>query len=313
MSFGAPIWLVTLLLIPAAIVISRAARRRTLRYAVRFPAAVELLEAAAAAPAWPRRLPAALALLSVAFLSVAMAKPTRTVRVPIEQASIVLVTDHSGSMQATDVAPTRLAAAQQAAQTFIDKLPSAVRVGTIAFSGQPDAVQAPTTDHDAARVVIASQIADGATATGDALQAAIELLRRDGKHPPSAIVLLSDGATTAGRDPVEVAQEARRQHIPIYTVALGTYDATVPNPDPFGPPLSAAPDPDTLRRIAHTTGATAFTADDPDRLTAIYRRLGSQLGSHLRQREMTAFLAVMGLLSLLAAAGLAARRVAPLP
>ena len=118
--------------------------------------------------------------------------------------------------------------------------------------------------------MIDRQEADGATATGDALQVALDTLRQDrrnGSRAPAAIVLLSDGKTTAGRDPVEVAEAARPPEVPIYTVSLGTRDATVPNPG-FGPPLAAAPDPETLERIAETSDGRAFTAEDAKDLSA---------------------------------------------
>jgi Ca-activated chloride channel family protein len=313
MSFASPIWLLALLAVPVALAAYLAARRRGRRYAIRFPAAPTLLAAATVVPAWRRHLPAALALLAMTSLAVAMARPHRTVRVAIQQASIVLVSDHSGSMQATDVDPDRLSAAQKAAQRFIDELPDEVRVGAVAFSDHADAVQAPTTDHDATRRVIEGQVASGATATGDALQAALGLVRGNGKRDPAAIILLSDGATTTGRDPVGVAEVARKERVPIYTVALGTSDATVPNPNPFGPPLSAAPDPETLRRVADISGARAFTADDGDKLDSIYRSLGSRLGSRTEKREITAAFAAGGLLLLLGAGLTSLRSAGRLP
>jgi Ca-activated chloride channel family protein len=243
-----------------------------------------------------------LALAAASLLAIAMARPTAVVRVAQRQAAIMLVTDHSGSMQATDVSPTRLAAAQRAANSFIDQLPGKVAVGAVAFSAEPDAAVGATTDHDAARTVIDGQVAGGATAGGDALQVALDLLRRNAGHRSAAIVLLSDGATNTGRDPIAVAQEAARQKIPVYTVALGTPGAEVPNPDPFGPPLDAAPDPQTLRRIAEITHARAFTTGDADRLSSIYKSLGAQLGSRREKREVTAAFAI-GALALLLGAG----------
>ena len=240
--------------------------------------------AVAAVPSWRKHVPAALALAAIATLALALAKPQRTVAVPLERASIMLVTDHSRSMLATDVEPDRLTAAKRAARTFLDEIPARVRVGVVAFSDEPDAVHAPSTDHDAVRDVIDEQTADGATATGEALQAAIDTItqdRRNGRRAPAAIVLLSDGKTTTGRDPVDVAETARRLKIPIYTVSLGTRDATVPNPG-FGPPLAAAPDPETLERIAEASDGRAFTAEDDEELSAIYKALGSQLGTKKR-------------------------------
>ena len=281
-------------------------------------------------PAWRRHLPAALALAALAALVLALAKPQKTVAVPVERASIMLVTDHSRSMSATDVEPDRLSAAQRAARTFLNQLPSQVRVGAVAFSDTPDAVQAPSANHDDARRIVDAQVADGATATGAALEVAIDALKNDkqnGKRPPSAIILLSDGKTTVPPDPVPVARTAGQLKIPIYTVALGTRDATVPNPNPFGTPLLVAPDPETLRQIAQVSGGKAFTAEDSDSLKSIYKTLGSQLGTKTQKKQITASFAIGGLVLLLGAgvllaalgrapalsAGAAARRTSVLP
>jgi len=315
MSFAAPIWLLGLALIPLILLALAVARRRARRYAVRFTALPALKAASGGAVAWRRRLPAALALAALAALVVAMAKPQRTVAVAVERASIMLVTDHSRSMQASDVKPDRLSAAQKAANAFVDRLPGPVRVGIVAYSDAPDAVQSPSDDHDATRRIVDAQVADGATATGDALQVALDTLtrqRQNGRRPPAAIILLSDGKTTVGRDPVEVAREAGRLKIPISTVALGTSDATVPNPL-YGPPLSVAPDPETLRAIAKASGGQAFTAEDANRLSNIYRSLGSQLGTKNAKREVTAAFALGAIVLLLGAAAASMRLGGRLP
>lgn len=316
MNFGSPWWLLALLAVPATLVAAAAAsRRRAGRYAVRFTAVPSLLAAAAVVAPWRRHLPTALALAAITALALAAARPQHTVGVALSAASIMLVTDHSGSMQARDVSPTRLRAAQRAAHSFIDALPDGVRLGVVAFSAQPDAAQPPTTDHDVTRRIVDSQVADGGTATGDALTAALQLLRQ-GKSPPpraSAIILLSDGARTVGSDPIPVAREAARLKVPIYTVALGTQDALVPNPDPFGAPLPAPPDPATLRRISRITHGQSFTAQDAGRLSSIYKGLGSQLGSRTVRRELTVGFSIAGLLLLLGAAGTSLRFGGRLP
>ncbi|HEY6396838.1 MAG TPA: VWA domain-containing protein, partial [Solirubrobacteraceae bacterium] len=227
------------------------------------------------------------------------------VRVAVGEASVMLVTDHSGSMAATDVQPTRLAAAESAANKFIDELPGTARVGAIAFSGSSDAAQGPATNKAAARAVIDHQQANGATATGDALELALQLLHSgDAKHPPSAIILLSDGSANAGTSALTVARQAGYQRIPIYTVALGTPDGTLPNPDPFGPPLAVPPDPQLMRAIARASGGRTFNAQSAGQLISIYKTLGKQLGTVSHKREVTAAFAAGGLvLLLLAAAG----------
>ena len=317
MSFAHPLFLLALLLVPVLVLAQLAARRRQRKYAVRFTALPALKAAAAVSgrTRWLRHVPAALLLGALASLVFALARPERTVAVPVERGSIMLVTDHSRSMQATDVTPDRLTAAQDAARRFLSQVPAEVRVGVVAFSTAPDAVVSPSSDRSEPARVIDTQVADGATASGDALQVALETLsadRQNGKRPPAAILLLSDGKTTTGRDPVDVAREAKKLNIPIYTVALGTANATVPNPG-FGAPLPVPPDPETMAEIARVSGGRAFTAEDSDRLSSIYKQLGSQLGTKDVRREITSSFAALGLGLMLAGAGLAVRGRARLP
>jgi Ca-activated chloride channel family protein len=315
MTFGSPQWLFALFLVPIGLAAYLYAQRRPRRYAIRFTALPSLrLAAAGTTSSWARHVPTVLALAALGALALALAKPRTTYRVALNQASIMLVTDHSGSMAATDVSPTRLAAAEQAANTFIDKLPSHVRVGAVAFSTSPDAVQGPVTNHVAARTIIAGQSANGATATGDALELALQLLRGAIRnHPPSAIVLLSDGAANAGFDAVTAARQAGQDKIPVYTIALGTPDGTVANPDPLAPPVLVPPDPQLMREIARVSGGRSFNAQSANEVSSIYGRLGSQLGSITRRHEVTYEFAIAGLLLLLAAAGASARWSGRLP
>jgi Ca-activated chloride channel homolog len=293
MSFASPLWLGALALIPIAIAAQVAARRRARRYAVRFTAVSTLRLAAAGASSWMRHLPAAFALAAIAALALALARPHVSYSAPVGQASVMLVTDHSGSMAATDVQPTRLAAAERAANTFIDQLPGNVLVGAVAFSDSPDAAQAPVANHDAPRAVINAQSASGSTATGDALQLALQLLRgADKKHPPSAIILLSDGAANAGIDVTTVAREAKQDKIPIDTVALGTPTGVLPSPDPFQPPQPVPPDPELMQEIAQLSGGRSFNAQTADELSSIYKQLGRRLGSVTRRHDVTAVFAI---------------------
>ena len=315
-TFASPIALLGLALIPLAMLLQRMFRRRAQRYAVRYTGVGTLREVLGTTPMWRRHLPAALALLAMACLVLALAKPNRTVAVPAEQASVVLVTDHSRSMMATDVSPTRLEAARAAALRFLSKVPGPVRVGAVAYSDAPDAVQAPTTRRDDVRRIINGLVADGSTATGDALAAALEGINRDkknGHRPPAAIVLLSDGKTTTGRDPIQVARQAGRAKVPIFTVALGTPGATIPNPYPYAAPLPVPPDPVTLKRIAAESRGRAYTVEDSNELQSIYQRLGSSIGTRKRKQEITAVFAIGGLLLLGAAAAASMRWSGRLP
>jgi Ca-activated chloride channel homolog len=260
-------------------------------------------------PRWRRHVPAALLALSAAGLALALARPEATVAVPVEQASVMLVTDTSRSMEATDVAPDRLDAARSAAERFLDEAPDELRVGAVAFSETARVLQPPTTEHDQVRAALAGLVADGGTATGDGLDAALTAL--DGtnskRRPPAAVVLLSDGKQTIGRDAVTVADEARRAHVPVYTVALGTPDGVVDGN------LLVPPDPEALRQIAQASGGQAFEASDGDQLAAVYERLGSQLGTRKETREITAAFAAVGLLLLGGALAASVRRFGRLP
>ena len=314
MSFASPLWLAALALIPIAIAAQIAARRRARRYAVRFPAVSTLRLAAAAGSSWLRHLPVIFVLAAIAALAFALARPRVSYSAAVDKASVMLVTDHSGSMAATDVQPTRLAAAERAANTFIDQLPSNVLVGAIAFSDSPDAVQDPVSNHNAARTIINGQTANGATATGDALQLALQLLRgADKKHPPSAIVLLSDGAANAGVDVGTVAREAAQDKIPIDTVALGTPNGVLPSPAPFAPATAVPPDPELMQEIAQLSGGRSFNAQTADELSSIYKQLGHQLGSVTRKRDVTAVFAIGGLAFLLLGAAGSTRFSGRLP
>jgi len=317
MSFAAPVWLAALALIPIALAASILARRRARRYAVRFPAVSTLQLAAAAGGAgasWRRRLPAAFVLAAIAALALALARPHVSYSAAVDQASVMLVTDHSGSMAATDVQPTRLAAAERAADTFISRMPSNALVGAIAFSDSPDAVQAPQTNHAAAQSIIDGQTAGGATDTGDALALALQLLHGSNpKHPPSAIVLLSDGAANAGIDVTTVAREAASEKIPIDTVALGTPNGTLPNPDPFAPSVAVPPDPQLMQEIAQLSGGRSFNAQNADELGSIYSQLADRLGSVTRKREVTFELAIGGVAFLLLAGATSTRWSGRLP
>ena len=314
MTFSNPAWLAALALIPLAIAAAVLARRRTRRYAIRFTALSTLQQAAAAGNGWRRLLPAAFLLAAIASLALALARPHVSYSAPVDQASVVLVSDESGSMASNDVQPTRLAAAERAANSFIDQLPAKAQVGAVAFSTTPNSVQAPVTDHGATRSVIDSQTPGGATDTGDSLAEALSLLHGgQAKHPPSAIVLLSDGAANRGPDPTQIARQAAKDKIPIYTIALGTPGGMLANPDPLGPPVPVPPDPQLMAQIAEISGGRTFNAQSADVLSAIYKGLGHQLGSVSRKREVTVEFALGGLVLLLFAVGGATRWSPRLP
>jgi Ca-activated chloride channel homolog len=311
-SFASPLFLGALVLVPLALGAHLLARRRARRYAVRFPGVATLAPLLPRIPSWRRQAPLALFLAALAAFALAMARPHATVAVPREQASIVLVTDVSRSMLAEDVEPSRLEAARDAAQKFLEEVPDEARVGAVAFSSDPHTVEAPTDDHDKIADLISALSADGGTATGDALDAALKLLDApERQRPPAAIVLLSDGETTTGRDPIEIAREAKRRKIPIHTFALGTNGGVIRSPD--GALIPVPPDPETMRRIAELSGGRSFAVEDADDLAGLYRELGSRVATEKEEREITAAFAAGGALLVVAAAAFGVRATARLP
>jgi Ca-activated chloride channel family protein len=303
MSFGAPLVLIGLAILPVLVVWYVRLQRDRRRAAAAFAAPAFTPSVAPRRPRWRRHAPVLVMAIAVAALVVAAAKPQRTVAVPVEQAQIMLLNDVSGSMLATDVAPNRLRAARGAAQTFIDSVPKKVRVGVMAFNQTPSVLQSPTTDRAALTDALRRLRSSGGTATGEAIQTAVRVLRQapsvNGKKPPSAIVLLSDGASTRGVDPVAAATAAGKLKIPVYTVALGTANGTITVPRPGGQSGTEVrrvpPDEQSLRRVAQASGGRAFAAGDAKSLSTVYERLGSQLGHKKVPREITAGFAGAGL------------------
>jgi Ca-activated chloride channel family protein len=309
-SFAEPVRLLALLALPLAALVWAVSRRRRARFAVRHPGVAALRAAVPGGGArWRRVLPVALLGASAVALAAAFAKPEHTVHVPVEKASVVLVTDESGSMQADDVSPSRLQAAQSAARSYLDAAPDQLLIGFAGFASSVEASISPTTDRGAIKTAIDQLQADGGTATGDALTTALDQLAArkgtDGKTAPAAIVLLSDGATTDGSDPLAAAARAKRLGIPVYTVALGTDSGTVSTPD--GRSVSVPPDPQTLQQIATQSGGRSYSAADTDTLDGVYRTLGSKIGTRAEQREITVAFVAGGLVLLLGGLGAGVR------
>jgi Ca-activated chloride channel homolog len=175
MTFLAPLLLLGLLLVPILLGLYLWAQRRRSRYAVRFTNLDLLANLAPRRPAWRRHLPPAIYLGAIAALVFALARPTMVVAVPREDATVVLTIDVSGSMKATDVSPTRLDAAREAARSFVAQLPTTIRVGIVAFASQPETLVAPTTDREAIEAALQGLKTKGGTAMGDALMATLDL------------------------------------------------------------------------------------------------------------------------------------------
>ncbi|MEA2257033.1 MAG: Ca-activated chloride channel [Solirubrobacteraceae bacterium] len=310
MTFAAPLVLIGLLGIPVLVALYVAHQHDRARAAAAFATPRLTPSVAPRRPGWRRHAPMLAFALALAILVVAAARPETTVAVPINRAAIMLVNDVSGSMQATDVAPSRLVAARNAAKRFARRVPARVNVGVMAFNEKPQVLQSPTTDRAAVEAALDRLKVSGSTATGEAIQQATTVLRRvpgeGGRRPPAAIVLISDGSSTRGIDPVGAAQAAGRLHIPVYTVALGTPQGTITVPRANGGTAtrSVPPDPQSLAQIARASGGRAYAAADADRLSRVYERLGSQLGRKNAKREVTAGFAGGGLALLLLGAAM---------
>jgi Ca-activated chloride channel homolog len=244
-------------------------------------------------PRWRRHVPMLAFALALAILIVAAARPQRTVAVPINTATIMLANDTSGSMAATDVKPSRLAAAKRAASQFLAGVPDSVRVGLLEFNTRVALLQAPTTDHAQVRSALAQLRVTGGTAIGDAIRTALRSVasvRKAGaKQAPAAIVLISDGASDVGSDPLTAAQQAAAAHVPVYTVVLGTSTGTVTEKRGKATvTVPVPPDPQQLAEIARISHGQSFTATNAKGLNAVYKHLGAELGHKKVKREITA-------------------------
>jgi Ca-activated chloride channel family protein len=309
-SFGQPLLLLLLLAVPLVLALVVWWRRRRPAAGIPYPD-LDVIAAADPGPRLRRFLPLALAGLALTGFVFALARPAVDRQVPRERATIMLAIDVSGSMAATDVDPYRLRAAQDAALTFIEKVPRQYQVGLVSFSGQANLLVSPTTDREAMRRAIETLAPDGATAVGSAIEASLEAIRSvqpgtDDRGPLEAarIVVLSDGATTVGVQPADAAQDAKEAGVPVYTVALGTDDGVLSNGQPV------PPDPAGLREISDITGGQAYESDDAASVSAVYERLGSLVGTEAVRSEVTAWPSGIAVI-LLVLAGAAAWRFSP--
>jgi Ca-activated chloride channel homolog len=341
--------LLALLLIPLVILALVLARRRRIRYAIRYPA-LDVLAGVVERERRGRWIPAALLVLALTALLLGAARPMARVPVPRDEATVMLVIDVSGSMNADDVEPTRMEAAQRAASRFLDRLPERFQVGLVIFSSEAETLVPPTTDREAVRSALGTLNANGGTAMGDGLARALDVIeaaREEATNggagagggppttadpgttvpaptdpnaqqpavPPAVTLLLSDGANSAGGDPFIQAERARQLRVPVYTIALGTAGGVLRQPNAFGGTRiqPVPPDPDSLARIAETSNGRFFEAPSSQNLTAVYDSLGSRIGFRMEEREVTVAFTAAGLLLLAAAGALRARRGARLP
>jgi Ca-activated chloride channel homolog len=310
MTFAWPLALLALALVPLAVTAYVLFQRRRARYAMRFTNLDLLANVVDRSPRWRRHVPPVLFLLALAALIVGVARPQAVVKTPQEQATVVLAMDVSNSMDATDVEPTRLAAAKRAARTFVENAPEELRIGLVAFGSEARVAAAPTEDRAQVETAIDLLEPQGGTAIGDAIAAASRLrtqgegqLASQRDAPPLVVLLLSDGAPSPDTlNPLLAARSARADGVRVYTVALGTDEGTITLTDPFGNEevVPVPPDRETLSQIADVTGGAFFEAPDDDQLERVYAELGSQIGFEEEKRDITFAFAAGGTVLLLA-------------
>lgn len=284
MTFTEPSRLGLLAVAVALAVTYGVAQRRRLRYALRFTN-LELLDVVApSGPGIRRHIPACLVLAAVTAMVLGLARPARTAPVARRSGTVVLAIDVSPSMMATDVSPSRLAAARTAVGRFSDLVPDRIRLGLVTFAGSAQVLVPPTSDHDLVRRALMQLPFRSETSLGEAIHASLDALAATGVTEAAGIVVLSDGASTAGRPETEAAERARAAGVPVSTIAFGTRSGTVVL---GGETVSVPPDPITLQRISSATGGRFYSAASGDELTAVYRSIGSSVTTSEERRDLT--------------------------
>ena len=329
MSFLWPGNLFLVLVVPALIAAYIWAQRRRQKYALRYASLSLVREAIGNGPGRKRHIPPALFLAALLFMAIAVARPETVVIVPVQEGTVILALDVSGSMLAEDLKPNRMEAAKDAAKAFIARQGDDVKLGVVAFSGDAQIVQAPTNDKDLVVAAINRLRPQRATAIGRGMLASLDAIFEDSEEtPPSVIalrrlagdptgptpapvpkaadrtatiVLLSDGQNNQFPDPKQVIEDAVNRGIRIFTVGVGSADGTVVRIQ--GRSVRTRLDEATLKQIADDTGGQYFNASNERDLKAVYENLTTQLVFRQQRTEITAILtAIAAVLSMTAAA-----------
>jgi Ca-activated chloride channel family protein len=339
MNFLSPelLWLLALLpLLPLLYVL---ALRRRKPAALRFPDMDLVREAAAGRKAWRRHVPPALLFLALIVMFLAVARPSAVLTLPSERAVVVLAIDVSGSMRAADVPPDRMTVAKDTARAFVAKQPRSTRVGLVAFSTSAMIVEDPTIVHEDVLEAIDNLRPQMYTAAGSGLVAALQAIFPDdpldlsrlssarselqpaplgapevkdeerdfqpvppGSNTSAVIVLLSDGRTNVGVDPLDAARLAADRGVRVFTVGFGT--ATGGMVDFGGGWMRTQLDEEALKAMAQITGGKYFYARTEADLRSAYEALTTQFVAETKRTEVTAFGAAVALALLVLAIGL---------
>ena len=339
MNFVWPEMLWSLLLLPLLVLLYFWLLRKRRRNPVRLASIAVAKAALGKGPGWRRHVPPALLLLAIGCGLVATARPLAVITLPLQQRTIILAMDVSGSMRAADVQPTRLIAAQEAAKAFVNKLPREVRVGVVAFAGTAALVQAPTASREDIVAAIDRFQLQRATATGSGILVSLATLfpedgieieeatgqrrmpapldparqkereRKEnfkpvppGSYTSAAIIMLTDGQRTTGPDPIEAAKMAADRGVRVYTVGIGTVQGDTIGFEGWS--MRVRLDEATLKNIAVLTQAEYFYAGTAQDLMKVYESLSSKLVVERKETEISAFFAAAGALLALLGAGL---------
>lgn len=314
MRFLWPWSFAALAVIPLLILLFVWRQRRRRRFAVRY-SSLSLVRAALPAQSRLRRyLPMALLFLALASLAVALARPVMTTRVPTSRATIMLAIDVSGSMRQSDIQPSRLLAAEQAALRFIDRQKSSYQIGLVAFSNFAELVQEPTTDGEKLTKAIRLLTLGRRTAIGEGIVTALETIIDydknggipvlpvpQGEYRSDIVVLLTDGVSNSGIDPLEAAGQARDNQVRVYTIGYGTKNGTMGrfrgggrSNGPFG--MNFGIDEKALQDIAAMTGGKYYTANSADELQHVFDNLPTALITREQTMELSVIFAAFAAL-----------------
>ncbi len=336
MSFiwGGMLWL--LVLVPVLVGLYVLAQRRRQRYALRYASLSLVKDALGKGPGIRRHIPAVIFLAGLTVIIVALARPSATVMLPSEEGTVILSMDVSGSMRATDIKPSRMEAVKEAARIFIEKRPRNVRIGIVAFSGSAELIQPPTTDNDQLLAAVNRLHPERYTAIGSGLQAALDAIFEkpdqaqaatdtpppdpnnpltpappDQQEPPpvppgsyksAVIVLMSDGQSNQGPDPLDVADKAANLGVRVFTVGVGTKEGAIIGFEGFS--FRVILDEATLKAIAGKTAGEYFKASSEGDLQRIYDNLSTRLMVERERTEITALFVAAAAALLLAAGAL---------
>ena len=314
MSFAAPgrllLIVVPLLLLGAYLFVQRSRRK----YAVRFTSVDLLASVAPRRPGWQRHISAVLMLVALFALVLGLARPVRNERVAKQRGTIMLAIDTSGSMSATDVNPSRIAAAEAAARRFVDKLPPGLKVGLLVFDSDARVLATPSTDHAAVLAALGHLSVGGGTATGDAILQSLATVSAQpraagGKKAAAAIVLMSDGAPTIGHNGespqqsvAEATAQAKQAGVPVDSIAFGTAQGTI---QIQGEIVAVPADPQAMAAIASGSGGKSFTAVSGSELNAVYDQIRLSVGYDKVSRDLTGWFLGLGLFVLFLTSGAA--------